>query len=290
MANAIKGVMPGVTGTYSSDDGELNFKTSLAYRVEVDQIVFDSTYPMSTSGLPVVNYTTITLANGLQAVCRNKSATQDKKNRLIWTVRCDFDTAAQGSSDEDSSEEQQTGDPTGWTPRINIKFEEFEEYSATDLDGKPYMTSAGEPLGSGFPVKKDILVWNFTQYESASLDSDTLSLRNGALNNAAWRNYAEKTWKCQISNAVLGKKNGYDCWKIDYILKYKADNWLKKALDVGTYYLDGSSNKIPFKDEYENRIFGTLDGSGGEETTPEDVAVLEFRQNELTSFSFIRAG
>lgn len=290
MANTIKGITPGVTGSFNSNDGELNFKTSIVYRVEADQVTFDSTYVMATAGLPIVRYSFITLANGLNAYCKSKKAKQDTSNRKIWLVTCEFDTEAFKGSEEDGSEETQTGDPTGWVPRVSIGFEEFTEVHAEDVTGEPYLTSAGEPFGTGLEIKRFLWVWNFTQYEAASIDFDTISERMGKVNGSAWRGYAAKTWLCLIRNAELGKKNGYDAWKVDYTLKYKDTTWVHKQLDVGSYYLDGSSNKIPFKDEYENRVLGTLNGSGGQQTTATNVAILDFDRYETTSFGFVRVG
>lgn len=288
MPNTIKGITPGVTGQFMSNDGELNFKTSIVYRVESDVVTFDSTYILATGGLPIVRSSFITLANGLLCVCKSKKADQDKDNRKIWLVKCDFDTEAYKKSEEDGSEETQTSDPTNWTPIATLGFEEFTEYTSKDLDDNPYQNSAGEPFASGLPVKRYITVWNFTQYEPASVTYTTITDRNGKSNSASFKGYPAKTWLCLIRNAELGRKNGYEAWKIDYTLKYKASKWIHNVLDIGTFYLNGSSEKITFKDKYENRIYGNLDGTGGEETTAADVATLEFTNVETTSFSFLR--
>jgi hypothetical protein len=289
MANVVKGTMAGVTGGYTTSDGELNFKTTVVYRVESDQVTVDSTYILATAGLPIVRSSFLTLANGLIAVCKSKKAKQDTSNRKIWLVTCEFDTEAFKESEEDGSEEQQTGDPTGWVPRVSVGFEEFAEIHAEDVTGDPYINSAGEPFATGLEIKRYVWVWNFTQYEAASQSFETISARVGKVNGATWRGYAAKTWLCLVRNAELGKKNGYDAWKIDYTLKYKESTWIHKTLDVGSYYLS-SGDKLPFKDKYENRVIGTLNGSGAEETTAADVAILEFDRYETTDFGFIRVG
>lgn len=286
MANEIVGVSPGVMGSFENSEGKLVFETTLVYRVKADAITADSSNILLTPGLPQVNFSTI--SQGLLiAVCKSKSAKQDKKNRLYWEVTCRFDTRPRKSSEEDQSEEEQAGDPTGWTPRVTLEYEEEYEYFATDITGKAFANSAGTSFAEGFQTPYDIMVWNFTQYEPPSVTEETLTERSGGINKNTWRGYEPQTWICRVRRAELGVTNGFECWKIDYQLKYNKRKWTVKVLDTGPHYIAANGELVPFVDRDMNRFHGPLDGEGGKGDKDSPVTIA-FEKFDKIDFDFIR--
>jgi hypothetical protein len=70
-------------------------------------------------------------------------------------------------------------------------------------------------------------------------------------------------------------------------LRYNAENWKQKRLDVGTVYLNTDVHK-PYLDAEGNVILGGLNGSGAKVAPGSEPAVLEFEMYPEISFSFLR--
>ncbi len=64
-----------------------------------------------------------------------------------------------------------TSDPTTWVPQAEIEFDPYEEVLTKDLDNKPILNAAGDPLETGITVINRIPTRSFIQYEAIDYQS-----------------------------------------------------------------------------------------------------------------------
>lgn len=130
---------------------------------------------LSTSGVPVVGFTTI---DG--CVCSSLDPSQDSKAPNVWTVTAEFSNAPTG---------QQTGDdpdPTTWTPIYKGRIETYPEAFGADWDNRPYVNSAGCKHTEPIVVSRPVIVYEGVQYEDSALTDLAIGDRNDCVNAGAW--------------------------------------------------------------------------------------------------------
>jgi len=171
-------------------------------------------------------------------------------------------------------------------PIASVGFETYQFYSVTDLDGKAFSNTAGQPFASSIPFQKTLIKWEFEQLEPATLNLKDIGERNDTLNANTFKRCGKETLKLNVNSASLGFYYGVYCWRISYTLVYKPDGWMLKVANQGSYHLQGGK-KVPFRTDPPNQqnTIGFLNLNG----TKSDVPVfIEFRNYELDSFSFLR--
>jgi hypothetical protein len=239
---------------------------------------------LGTPGLPRVNRTAS--AFGF-TICKSLDAKRDTKNPLIWHVTASFSSEVEENQSGPNSSDPQA-DPVEWVPVYETKFERLQEVVTKDRDGDSVANSAGQPFETGLTISRFIPVWEFYQFEPASVDDETIIDRNETINSASFKGKPAKTLLLSIVSSVVGLYYGAPRRLTQYAIRYNSREWTHKRLDVGTVYLDGSVHK-PYTDNEGNVILGALDGSGAKQTPGTAPATLEFDIYPEISFSFLRS-
>lgn len=249
--------------------------------VQADSITASRTSILATPGLPRVG---VTITADSAAVCRTVTATRREDQRLYWDVTATFSSEV----DERQDNQSVTGDPTTWVPVYETKFERMQENTTRDYADNAVVNSAGQPFETGIIRSRFIPVWEFYQFEPASVTDEQVIDRNEVVNNATFKGRAADTLLCTVMSSVLGFYYGARRRLTRYAIRYDEKKWTHKRLDLGTVYLDGGAHK-PYLDDGGTVILGGLDGSGAKVTPGEDPYLLEFDMYPKMSFaSFLR--
>jgi hypothetical protein len=267
----------------SKGSGEVTIDETYIYTVQADSKSDTRLYVAACPGLPIVGQT---LSAGGLAVCKSVRGQRRQDNPLIWDFTCNF------SSEVDENNDQQPGtDPETWVPVRKTIFERQEYPSFVDAEGKHYQTSAGEDFRDHMMQTRWLLSWEFTQFESASITDEQLMDRNEVVNESTYKGKSPKTLLCRVMESSLGFYYGQRRRLTKYRVTWKSNKWTDRVPDRGTYYLNGSGNKIPFVDFAGNIILGNLNGNGGklaETNPPTDPQILEFDRYPVSDFAFLR--
>lgn len=249
--------------------------------VEAANVPYSAVY--TTPGLPVVNVTRSPQGLG---VCRSKVCRRWTQNPLYWTVTCEFSSAV----DERSQTQDPEIDPVTWVPVYETKHERVLENFTRDRKGKIVANSAGRPFSNGLLMPRYLTIWEFYQIESAVSD-ETIADRNETINDTAFKGRAPNTLLCIILSSVVGFYYGQRRRLTHYQLKWNKNDWIHKRLDVGTTYISGFTDEMPYTDKYGNIILGGLDGtgSGDKVAVGQPPGIVNFDQLDKVNFNdFLR--
>lgn len=237
---------------------------------------------LQTPGLPRYG---VVYIGGLTVKSMNADRTDE--HDLRWKV------SITGSSEVEEDQEtrnQSTGnsssDPTTWVPIASVGFEPFDEVMREDVNGKRWVNSAKKPFETGFVRQRRVAVVSFSQFEPVSTKLEEIMDRCDKVNSIVYKGKAIKTLLLGVDRATLGTYSGVRCWRVDYTMRYKEDNWRLKMLDVGWGYYTGGVY-TPFLDSQNNQYLGSLNGTGGKvanEATDEP-APLDFDQFKAVDFN-----
>ena len=256
------------------------WRQSQGYRVEADSDDPQYSSILLTSGLPIP-MTTFT-DDGLM-ICQSLGADRIPKHRRLWEVTAEFSSEVEQS--------QNTQFPEEWVPIYELKKERVQEPSFFDRSGNAITNSAKQRFPQGLVLTRYLPVWEFFQFEPASLSDEQMLTRDEVVNSTPFKGRAAKTLLCTITSSVIGFYYGRLRRLTQYRIIYNVRNWRDKRLDTGTQYLDGGVLK-----DYtigtppnETIIEGNLNGSGGKQTVGLDAATLEFDRFEQIDFNtFLR--
>jgi hypothetical protein len=250
------------------------------FLVRADSVNEDRVNVLYTAGLPRVN---VSVSSYGSAVCRSVDAVRRSDQRKLWDVTATFSsevTESQGG--QDSSEE-----PTEWVPIYETKFERLQENVTKDTNGNAVANSAGQPFANGIIRSRFIPIWEFYQFESATLTDEQVIERNEVVNSATFKGRPARTLLCTVMSSVVGFYYGRKLRLTRYALRYNKKNWRDKRIDLGTLYLDGVQLK-PYLVKGVV-VLGGLNGSGGKVATGTKPSVLEFALYEEVAFAdFLR--
>lgn len=254
------------------------------YIVQADSKTATRQSILVTPGLPIVNQTVS--ASGFTR-CRSKSANRREDQPLIWDVTADFSSEIQeNQSGVDNS--YGTLNPVSWVPIYETKFERLQEVVTKDKAGTSVANSAGQPFQTGLTVGRFIPIWEFYQFEPATVTDEQIIERNETTNSASFKGRAAQTLLLTVLSSVIGFYYGSRVRLTHYSLKYNKRFWTHKRLDVGTVYKSGSNHE-PYLDNAGNVMLGPLNGSGGKQTVGTAPAVLEwYLYDELDFNAFLR--
>lgn len=254
---------------------------SYHYLVRTTSAAEDRTTVLSASGLPQVG---ITLSAGGIAVCKNVDAVRRSDQRTLWDVTATFSSEV----DERQATQSVSGDPTEWVPIYETKFERLQEIMTEDADGDAIANSAGQPFETGIVRSRFIPIWEFYQFEAASVTDEQVLKRNETVNSAIFKGKEIHTLLCTVMSSVIGFYYGNRRRLTRYALRYNVKTWKHKRLDVGTAYLESGKLK-PYLDDDKNVILGGLNGSGAKVTAGTKPSILEFDQyDEIAFATFLR--
>lgn len=272
----------GAVNITSRGGGEVTIDETYNFIVQADSKFDDRLTVASCPGLPIVG---VSLSAAGLAICKSKQGTRREENPILWDFVCSFSSEV----DEDSDQNQQPpgSNPETWVPVRKMLFERREEMSFVDQAGSSIANSAGQPFDTGIVRVRFLPVWEFSQFESASITDEQMLDRNETVNSATFKGKAAKTLLLTIVDSTLGFYYGQRRRLTTYRLTYNSRDWRQKRLDVGTVYKSGS-DYLPYVDKSGNVILGALDGSGGKQAVGTAPAIRNFDQYATNSFSFLR--
>lgn len=236
---------------------------------------------LKTDGLPI---TGVSVSAYGFSVCNNITVTRRENQVAYWDVTATFSSEVEERQDSQDPE----SDPEVWKPIYETKFERLQEVATKDQSGNAVANSAGQPFENGIVRNRFIPVWEFWQFESASVSDETVIGRNEVVNSDTFKGRAVDTLLCTVTSSVLGYYYGSRRRFTQYSVRYNSETWKHKRLDVGTVYLDTGAHK-PYLDAEGNVILGGLNGSGAKVAVGTKPSVLEFDMYPSVAFaSFLR--
>ena len=287
-------------------DGSLTIEQDWHFRIEADSLSQDRlTILYGTAGVPQFNV----IYGGYGLVLDSAEGARLDEEPLFWDCVYHLSNSVQESNDRDpATGNQQTGNPTAWIPWVEASFEDYEEVLRKSLDIETseehpdiggsdsagynatlWVNSAGQPYESGFVRQKRLIKRQFTQFDLASsFTFDQMLSRNDLINSGTFLGKPKRTLRLVLDSLAIGTWYGVRCWRGDYSLIYKKDDWRLKQLDVGWYYKDDDDKLQPFQDELGNLIVGALDGTGGKATDQTQPALRYHKEFEESDFAFLR--
>jgi hypothetical protein len=234
-----------------------------------------------TPGLPIVG---VTVSSFGITVCRSKSCERDPENPLYWEVTCEFSSAVEEGQD---SQDPETN-PTAWVPIYETKFERSQKVVTRDFSGNAVANSTGQPFDNGLTISRFLPVWEFFQFEPASVTDEQVIDRNEVVNSTEFRGRAIKTLLCTVTSSKIGYYYGTPLRLTQYSLKYDPLTWIHRRLDVGTVFRDGTTLK-DYTSNDGSVIRGGLNGSGAKVAVGSPPAILDFDMYPTANFNtFLR--
>ena len=243
---------------------------------------FTSQFSVSqTPGLPKVNITPS--AFGL-TICRSKTVTRDDKIATLWHAICEFSSEVE----EGQSSQDPNTNPTAWIPIYETKFERVPVVVVRDFAGTAIANSAGQAFPNGLTVTRKLPMWEFYQFEPATVTDEQVIDRSEVVNSATFRGRAENTLLCTVMSSTIGFYYGVRLRFTRYSVIYDRLTWLHKRLDVGTVWKDGTTLNA-YLDAQGNVIEGGLNGSGAKVTGGSPPAIRTFAMYDSVDFNtFLR--
>ena len=177
-------------------DGVPVLEETYHFLVKADYIGQPNIEILQTSGLPVIGGT---ISSG-GAICKSVQATRRTEASLYYDVVAEFSSEV----DEDQGEGDPNTDPTAWVPIYETKFERLVETVAEDQSGNAIANSAGQAFEQGLQIARFIPVWEFYQFEPATVTDETIIERNEVVNSATFKGRAAKTLLCTVMSSVIG--------------------------------------------------------------------------------------
>lgn len=218
------------------------------------------------------------------ALCRNVSVERRADNPYLWDATVTFSSEVQEGQDSQDPE----SDPVAWVPIYETKFERLQEVVTKDHNDVSIANSAGQPFQVGLTIGRFIPIWEFYQFEPATVSDEELIDRNETVNEDEFKGREAKSLLLTILSSRIGYYYGQRRRLTQYSLKYNERLWTHKRLDTGTIYLDSGNRKPYLDDDGRTVILGGLDGSGARVTAGDPPALLEFDMYPEISFSFLR--
>jgi len=260
-----------------------------------------------TAGLPSVNLFYNFDGVPLALTCKKKSAQQWETNNKYWTVSADFDNEPQNNENDTGGNEGDSQDPTTWNAIVRFNFEQYEDvlWHEKNLANRPY--------ASPLTIQKLIPVLKFTQYMPPTLTIyDLITEYHDVLNDDTFLgSNILRSWLLTVADAQYGVTNGYECWKVDFELRYKVVEFPNTVWQVTNgnpanvtdpggvyggwdYYIPQldtiNVNSEPFEDTKLNSgDLGKIDESGDFISDQTDDFVLKVHTiRKSVDFSFLR--
>lgn len=136
-------------------DQEINYRV-IAATVDEDRISILQT----TTGLPVAQ---VDDRGGLR--CRSVRLQPVREHRLHYIATALFSSEVTENTDPATPK---IGDPVDWVPQAEVEFEPYEQVVAKDVNGKPWLNSAGRPFETGLILPRRLSSRVFIQFEKVA--------------------------------------------------------------------------------------------------------------------------
>lgn len=222
-------------------------------------------------------------------VCNGVDVERDEKAVLYWDATAEFSSEiTEGSGAPATTDPNVPFEPEAWVPVYETKFERIQEVVTQDASGNAIVNSAGQAFETGLTRTRFIPVWEFYQFEPATVTDEQVIDRNEVVNGATFAtSRAAKTLLCVVLSSVIGTYYGQPRRLTQYQLKYNKRTWQHKRLDVGTQYKSGTT-LLDFTSSDGSIMLGALNGSGGKQAAGTAPAIRTFDEYATNDFSFIR--
>lgn len=282
------------SGRIRTRSGAPVFEESYTYLVKADTKYQTREEILLTAGLPIIGVTT---SAGGFAVCRGLIATRRPEAVLYWDVVAEFSSEVEENAGGSSGGTPSSNPPESWIPIYETKFERYQKVVTHDEAGAAFLNTAGQPFNPGLTVTRHIPIWEFFQFEAASISDETIIERSEKVNSTVFKGRNEKTLLCIVLSSVIGRYYGQLRRLTQYQLKYKKDDWRIKILDQGTQHWNQANTamvayqrKILTSGGYTadnlELILGPLDGVGGQPAGGYDAAT-DFAKMDGTPAEFL---
>lgn len=272
------------SGRIRSRQGMPIYEVTYSYIVRADSVYQTELEVMQADGLPLVNITPD--PTGV-AVCQSKSCTRRTDAALLWDVVCEFSSEIEEGQKSQGGAPEPGSDPVVWVPVYETKYERLQEVVTKDQSGNAIVNSAGQAFETGLTITRHIPVWEFFQFEPATVTDEDIIDRCETVNSTTFKGRSAKTLLCVVLTSVIGFYYGYRLRLTQYQLKYNPRDWQHKRLDVGTQYKSGTT-LLDFTSSDGSIMLGSLNGSGAKQAAGTAPAIRTFDQYATNTFSFIR--
>lgn len=222
---------------------------------------------------------------GLTA-CVSCDATRRPDAPLYWDATAEFSSEVEEGSGA-PEDPNTTITPEAWIPVYETKFERVQQIVTKDRAGNAVVNSAGQAYETGVTITRHIPIWEFYQFEPATVSQQEIIQRSETVNSATFQGRAAKTLLCIVLSSVIGYYYGQRRRLTQYQLKYDELTWQHRRLDVGTQYKSGTT-LLDFTSSDGSIMLGSLNGSGGKQAAGTAPAIRTFDIYATNTFSFIR--
>lgn len=243
-----------------SQNGIPIIEETFGWIVQADHLEEEYVDVIRAEGLPQIN---VTKSAGGLAICRSIKADRREAAGLIYDVTAEFSSQVKEDNDGGDGGSDPTSDPTAWVPVYETKFERLQEVVTEDASGKAIVNSAGDPFETGLTRSRFIPIWEFYQFEPATVDDEEIIARNETVNASTFKGRAEKTLLLTVERSTLGFYFGQRRRLTRYSVKYNKKEWTHKRLDIGTAYIDDAGDRKPYEIDGVV-ILGALNGTDGQ--------------------------
>jgi hypothetical protein len=189
------------------------------HAVYADSALADRLSILATTGVPIPGQT---VSSWGYALCKSVKAVRRPEQVRYWDITSEFSSDV---DDRQSSQDPRT-DPVAWIPVYETKFERLQEIVTKDESEVSVANSAGQPFENGIIRARFIPIWEFYQFEAASVTDETVIARNETVNNATFKGRAAKTLLCTVMSSVIGYYYGARRRLTRYSLRYNVKTFI----------------------------------------------------------------
>ena len=272
------------SGRLSQRAGQPIYEETRNYIVQADY-VGQSRYEIltQTPGLPRLGQFT----SGF-ATCQSIDAILRTEQGLIYDCPAEFSSEVQ--EDQDGSQDRPE-QPDTWIPIYEIKKERITEVASEDRDNKKFANSFGDPFEDSIELGRFIPIYDFYQFEAATISDETMLKRNETTNSATFRGFEEDTLLLYVES-VVGRYYGKRLRLNHYTLKYNKKTWKLKIADRGSRFnaaVPPVYAPVAFQTDEGVPYIGALNGAGAAQPDGTPPALIEFREFDQLDFNtFLR--
>jgi hypothetical protein len=281
MPNTIRGERRVGDFVLASSGGIPRIEETYVFLVEAESKNTSRFEVARTPGLPVVG---VTVSSYGLTRCASKACQRMEGKAVLWEVTCVFSSEiSEGQNSQDPN-----SDPVAWVPIYETKFERVQTVVTKDFADAAIANSAGQEFPVGLTITRKLPIWEFFQFEPATVSDEEIIDRSETVNLNTFRGKAAQTLLCSVLSSSVGFYYGTRLRFTRYSLMYDRKNWKHKRLDVGTQYLAAGELKDYLSDD-GSLMMGGLNGSGAKVAAGTDPAIVEFEMYDKKDFNlFLR--
>lgn len=220
----------------------------------------------------------------------------DARTPLHWTAYVNWSTRPISNEER---EREQFPNPIDRRVKMGVDSQEFQVYRDEDLNGKPYVNSAGDPLEAQpfedsrivIPISKNVASWSASWFAYNNTTNDSgVSITDGVSTAVIAAEYGLIKG---VRMSDLKEENGYQYYTasaVVHIATNETYKWNLPRIDQGFYYLSGGNRKrFSVKDiadtDQDSPTEQLLDGKGAALGSGNDPVMLTFTDFKAADWS-----